>query len=129
MTHPILSDRKFGLVFAAVFAMFAFVGWYFFDTMLGWAIICSGVFLALALVAPGVLLPLNRFWNFLAGRIHRVVNFTFLALFFYLLVLPFGLLMRLFGRDSMERARNPGAASYWRPVTRQTDESTLPDMF
>ena len=129
MTHPILSDRKFGLVFTAVFAMFAFIGWHFFDTVLSWAIICSWVFLALALVAPGVLLPLNRLWNFLAGRIHRIVNFTLLALFFYLLVLPFGLLMRLFGRDSMERARNPGAASYWRSVTRQTDESTLPDMF
>ena len=91
--------------------------------------ICSGVFLALALLVPGVLMPLNRLWGVVAGRIHRVVNFTLLASFFYLLILPFGLVMRLFGRDAMRRARGPQTASYWQPVTRHTDETTLPDMF
>ena len=129
MNPPKLSDRKFGLVFAAVFAIFTIVGWYFFDVVLRWAMISSGVFLTLALIIPGVLLPLNRFWGLLAGRIHRVVNFTLLAAFFYLLVLPFGLVMRLFGRDAMNRMPAPKAGSYWQPVTRHTDETTLPDMF
>ena len=91
--------------------------------------VCSGTFLTLALVAPGVLMPLNRLWGVLTGRIHRVINFTLLALFFYLMVLPFGLVMRLFGRDALERARAPKTASYWRPVTRHTDKTTLSDMF
>ena len=127
MTQPKLSDRKFGLIFAAVFAIFTIVGWFGFDVVLRWAMVASGTFLALALVVPGVLMPLNRLWGVLTGRIHRVVNFTLLASFFYLLILPFGLVMRLFGRDTMERA--PKATSYWRPVTRHTDETTLSDMF
>ena len=129
MTQPKLSDRKFGLIFAAIFAIFTIVGWYFCDVVLRWAMVCSGAFLTLALIIPGVLMPLNRLWGVLTGRIHRVVNFTLLASFFYLLVLPFGLVMRLFGRDAMDRARGPETASYWRPVTRHTDETTLPDMF
>ncbi len=129
MTQPRLSDRKFGLIFAAVFAIFAVIGWFGFGVVLRWAMVCSATFLTLALVVPGVLLPLNRLWGLLTGRIHRVVNFTLLALFFYLLVLPFGLVMRLFGRDPMGRARAPETASYWTPVTRHTDETTLPDMF
>ncbi len=129
MTQPKLSDRKFGLIFAAIFAIFTLIGWFFFDQVLRWAMICSGTFLISALIVPGLLMPLNRLWGLLAGRIHRVVNFTLLALFFYLLILPFGLVMRLFGRDAMNRARAPKAASYWRPVTRHTDETTLPDMF
>ena len=129
MTQPRLSDRKFGLIFAAVFAIFATVGWYGFDVLLRWAIICSGVFLTLALLMPGILLPLNRFWGLIARRIHLVVNFTLLACFFYIFLLPFGLVMRLFGRDALDRASSPKDASYWRPVTRHTDETTLPDMF
>ena len=129
MNPPKLSDRKFGLIFAAVFAIFTLVGWYFFDVVLKWAMVCSGTFLVLALIIPGVLLPLNRLWGLLAGRIHRVVNFTLLAIFFYLFVLPFGLVMRLFGRDAMERTAAPKSETYWRPVTRHTDDTTLQDMF
>jgi hypothetical protein len=129
MNPPKLSDRKFGLIFAAVFAIFTIVGWYFFDVTLRWAMICSGVFLTLALIVPGVLLPINRLWGLLTGRIHRVVNFTLLAVFFYLLILPFGLVMRLFGRDALERTPTAAGKTYWRPVTRHTDETTLPDMF
>ena len=49
--------------------------------------------------------------------------------FFYIFLLPFGLVMRLFGRDALDRASSPKDASYWRPVTRHTDDTTLPDMF
>ena len=129
MTQPKLSDRKFGLTFASVFAIFTIVGWYGFDVVLRWAIVCSGAFLILALFVPGVLMPINRLWGVLAGRIHRVVNFTLLASFFYLVIFPVALIMRLFGRDAMNRAPDPKAASHWRPVTRHTDETTLPDMF
>ena len=129
MTQPRLSDRKFGLIFATIFAIFTLVGWFFFDEVLRWAMICSATFLTLALIVPGLLMPLNRLWGLLTGRIHRVVNFTLLAFFFYLLVLPFGLVMRLFGRDAMHRKPAPDAKTYWMPVTRHTDETTLPDMF
>ena len=129
MTQPRLSDHKFGLNFAAVFAIFNIIGWYFFGVVLRWAMVCSGAFLTLALIVPGVLLPLNRLWGLLTKRIHRVVNFTLLAFFFYLVVLPFGLVMRLFGRDALDRAPGPKTASYWRPVTRHTNETTLSDMF
>ena len=112
MTQPRLSDRKFGLIFATIFAIFTLVGWFFFDEVLRWAMVCSATFLTLALIVPALLMPLNRLWGLLTGRIHRVVNFTLLASFFYLLVLPFGLVMRLFGRDAMNRARAPETASY-----------------
>ena len=129
MTQPRLSDRKFGLIFAASFAIFTTVGWFGFDVILRWAMVSSGAFLTLALIVPGALMPLNRLWGLLTGRIHRVVNFTLLASFFYLIILPFGLVMKLFGRDSMNRTRADGTMSYWRPVTRHTDDTTLPDMF
>ena len=113
----------------AVLGLSGFAGWFFFGVVLRWALVASGLFGFFALVLPGALLPLNRLWGVLAGRIHRVVNFTLLASFFYLFVMPFGLVMRLFGRDAMHRKPAPDAKTYWTPVTRHTDETTLPDMF
>ena len=129
MSQPALSNRTFGLIFAVIFTIFTTIGWYLFDEILRWAIVCSGVFLILALVCPDVLMPLNRLWGLLARRIHRVINFTLLASFFYLLLLPFAVVMRLFGRDAMNRVPKPDHESYWQPVTRHTSNDTLSDMF
>ena len=129
MTRPRLSDRGFGLMFGAVFGLIAIGGWFFFDAAVAWALIAAGGFAAVALVAPGILLPLNRLWGVFSWKLGRVINFVLLGLFFYLFVLPLGLIIRLIGRDPMHRAPDPKASTYWTPVTRHTDETTLRDMF
>ena len=123
------SDRAFGLTFAAVFAIVTIVAWLVFDARAYWAVGISAGFLVVALVLPSALLPLNRLWGVLTPRIARFFNFVLLALFFYLFVLPFGLIIRLLGRDAMQRKLDPKANTYWTPITRHTDETTLHDMF
>ena len=129
MTQHKLSDRAFGLMFAAVFSVIAVVGWFFFGVVLEWAIIVAGGFMAVALILPGVLLPFNRLWGVFAGRLGQVMNYLILGLFFYLFLLPTGLIIRLFGVDPMHRDLDPKAKSYWTPVTRHSDEETFRDMF
>ncbi len=129
MTQHKLSDRAFGFMFAAVFSVIAVVGWFFFGVVLEWVIIGAGVFGTVALILPGVLLPFNRLWGVFAGRLGRVVNFVLLGMFFYLFLLPVGLIIRLSGRDPMHRDLDPKAKSYWTPVTRHSDEETFRDMF
>ena len=36
-----------------------------------------------------------------------------LALTYYLVITPIGLLLRLFGKDALQRKIDPGADSYW----------------
>lgn len=129
MKKPNMSDRAFGLTFAAVFAALAGVGWLAFDARPYWAVVASAVFLATALLAPWILLPLNRLWGAIAHRVGEAVNFVLLAAFFYLFVLPLGLVMRLFGHRSIPRGRDRRAKTYWTPIGRHTDGSTLSDMF
>lgn len=129
MIHHRLSDRVFGLMFAAVFGLIAVGGWFFFGAVLGWALIVAGGFAAVALVTPGVLLPFNRLWGVLSRKLGRIVNFVLLGLFFYLFFLPLGLIIRLIGRDPMHRTPDPKAKTYWTRVTRHTDKFTLRDMF
>jgi hypothetical protein len=129
MNQPRLSDRKFGLVFATIFIFFTIIGWVVFGLFLKWALVCSGIFLIMSLVVPGILMPFNRLWAMFTKRIHIIVNFMLLASFFYLLILPFAVVMKFIGRDSMRRAQLPRSSTYWQAVTRHTNETTLVDLF
>ena len=124
-----LSDRAFGLTFAAIFAAIVLVIWLVSHAVPRWAVVLSGSFLALALFAPWILLPLNRLWMWFTQALGHVVNFVLLGVFFFTLVTTFGLAMRLFGHDPMTRKRDPDVDSYWKPVERHTDAETFKDMF
>ena len=107
------SDRAFGLAFAAVFTI---VG--LFPLVLGhspreWALAVAGALLAVALVYPRALSPLNRVWFHMARFLHRIVSAVALALLFTLAVTPTGLMMRLLRRDPLRLRRDGEAASYW----------------
>ena len=122
-------DRAFGLTFAAVFAIIGLIGWLVFEARLLWAPVAASVFLLVALAAPGILLPLNRLWARIAHRVGLFSNALLLGSFFFLFVLPLGLIVRLFGKDPMVRTIDAEAETYWTPVGRQCDRETLTDMF
>ncbi len=129
MTTIRQSDRAFGLTFATVFAIIGLVGWLVFEARLIWAPVAASVFLLVALAAPGILLPLNRLWARIAHRVGLFSNALLLGSFFFLFVLPLGLIIRLFGKDPMVRTIDAEAETYWTPVGRQCDRETLTDMF
>ena len=129
MTTIRQSDRAFGLTFAAVFAIIGLVGWLVFEARLIWAPVAASVFLLVALAAPGILLPLNRLWARIAHLVGLFSNALLLGSFFFLFVLPLGLIIRLFGKDPMVRTIDAEAETYWTPVGRQCDRETLTDMF
>ena len=89
----------------------------------------AAFFLAAAVVVPGLLLPLNRLWRGFAQRLGKVNNFVVLGLFYYLLMLPLGIIIRLLGRDTMSRRRRRGEKSYWSPVKRDATPDNFSDMF
>ncbi len=125
----ILSDRAFGFTFAAVFALISVAGWFVFNTLLVWAMFLCGIFLALTLIAPWILLPLNRMWMWLAHGLGNLVNFLVLGVFFLVVIMPFGVAMRLLRIDPMKRKMDPHADSYWTSVDRHTSAEVFEDMF
>ena len=107
------SDRGFGFVFAGLFAV---VGlwqvWSGGVWHLLW-LLPAGLFFLLAVYRPQVLAPFNRQWTKLGLILFRVVNPIILAILFFGVVLPTGLLMRLAGKDPMNRHYDRAARSYW----------------
>lgn len=123
------SDRSFGLTFAIALSVIAGVIWLVFDALLFELLAAAAVFLILALAAPAILFPLNRLWMWFGHKLFYVNNHIMLGIFFYLLMTPLGLIMRLFGRDSMHRKLDPSATTYLSPVGRQNDRETMRDLF
>lgn len=67
------------------------------------------------LCAP-VALPVYRVWHFLGCCMAAVVNNLVLALIFYLVITPIGLVLRLVRKDPLKRQWDPSAPSYWTKV-------------
>ncbi len=107
------SNRAFGLVFAGACLIIMLwpvarghgVRW--------WALPPAGVFLLLALLYPSALGPLNRLWTLFGLLLHRIVNPLVMGLLYYLTITPFGVVMRLMGRDLLRLQFEADAESYW----------------
>lgn len=122
------SERKFGLVFCAIFLALAAWGGLIRDwsrpAVLFWSL--GGVaFLVLALAAPAVLRPLNRAWFQLGLLLGRIVSPIVLGLMFFLLITPVALVTRAMGRDVL-RIKPRQTTTYWidrEPSDEPPDES------
>ncbi len=107
------SERAFGIVFAAFFAVVA--AWPLLDGMSPrwWALALAVVFIGTGFFLPVVLRPLNVVWFKLGMLLYKVVNPITMGMLFYFTVVPMGLVMRLMGKDPLHKNPDPQLASYW----------------
>jgi hypothetical protein len=108
------SDRSFGLVMAAFFALVAMAPALHgpLSSIHWWAAAVAAAFLAFALFWSEFLRPLNRLWQKLGLLLSKIVGPIVLALVFFAVVTPVGLLMRSAGKDPL-RLRRHARSSYW----------------
>jgi hypothetical protein len=64
-------------------------------------------------IAPPLGRRLYVGWMYAAAPVGWTISHVVLALVYYLVLTPVGLLVRLFGRDPMQRSLDTKAASYW----------------
>jgi Saxitoxin biosynthesis operon protein SxtJ len=107
------SDRNFGLVMAALFAIISLWPLIHAEPIRWWALGGAATLAVMAWLWPAALAPLNRLWLKLGLLLYKVVNPIVLSLLFYATVAPIGLLMRVLGKDPLRLHRDPDAESYW----------------
>ena len=109
------SERAFGVVFAVVFAIIGLLPLLFDGGMRVWSLGVSAGFLAVALIVPRALKPLNIVWFKFGLLLHKVINPIIMGGMFFLVITPIGLLMRATGKDPLLRKLDPAAKTYWLP--------------
>jgi hypothetical protein len=108
------SDRSFGLVFASLFLI---IGVSLMIRGQGsaylWFLLLAALFLLAAVLAPGILAPLNKIWTRFGLLLHAIVSPIVLGFIFFLVVMPIGLAMRLFGKNPLPLSFDREAKTYW----------------
>jgi Saxitoxin biosynthesis operon protein SxtJ len=110
---PESSDRSFGFVFAAVFAIVGCLPLRRWEEPRWWALGIAGIFVLLAIVRPQLLHRPNQAWLALGRLLHRVTSPLIMGAVFFLCVTPIGWVMRRLGKDVLSLARRPDLSSYW----------------
>ena len=110
---PLPSNRQFGLVFVVFFGILAAFSWWRGGNWYPGRALASAAVGLITLAVPGLLTPFNRWWMKLAELLHRIFSPVILGLMFFVVLTPFGLVMRVLRKDPMRRRREPQAPSYW----------------
>jgi hypothetical protein len=111
------SERSFGFVFAAVFAVVALWPLVHGNAPRLWVGAIALAFLVVAFVRPKLLRPLNVVWFRFGLLLGAIMTPVVMALLYITTVIPTGLILRLRGKDLLGLKRDPKRASYW--ITRE----------
>lgn len=120
---PLPPDRSTGLVFAGVALIVAYL-WRTDPTVFNTALIVAGLLVAVSLVVPIVLRPLNVAWMRFALILGRVMTPIVMLLLFLIAIVPAGLIMQT-RYDPLRRKRKPNAKSYWIERERVANSSMI----
>lgn len=107
------SNKKFGLFFFFIFLILS--AFFFYQRYETSALICfliSLSFLVAAVIAPGILRPLNVFWMWVGVSLGKIMNPIIMGFLFFLIISPIAIIWRLCGRDELQLKMST-RASYW----------------
>ena len=107
------SNRSFGIVFFAFFLIVAFWPLKNGEDLRVWSLIISFIFLLLGLINSKILTPLNKLWFKLGIFLGNFISPIVMALVFFLVVTPTGIIMRLFGKNLLRINKMKNVKTYW----------------
>ncbi len=108
----ISSNRSFGVVFFVVFLLIALYPVINNEEIRVWSLIVSLVFLVLGLLNSKILNPLNQIWFKFGVLLGRIISPFIMAIIFFFVVTPIGLIMRTLGKDILNLRYNT-KKTYW----------------
>lgn len=117
--------RKFGLLVGGVFATFALFLWLRHKAAYPYFLWPGVTLIAFGAVMPRALKYVYIPWMTLAFVLGFIMARVVLALFFFLVVTPIGLVARLFGKDFLRLKLDKSASSYW--IHREPKATTAAD--
>ena len=107
------SNRSFGVVFSVVFLIISFWPLFTEGTIRIWAIFIAILFLLISYFKPDALYPLNKIWFKFGLLLGIIVSPIVMGIVFFIIVTPIGIIMRIIGKDLLNKKINNSVKSYW----------------
>ena len=109
--------RKFGLIMGGMFVLifgllFPWITDRTSENWPAWPFVVLAIFWLIAFICPVILRPVNSAWIKIGNVLGWINSRIILGIMFYFLIFPIGLLLKLFGKDSMNRKLNGKVDSY-----------------
>ena len=108
----ISSNRSFGVVFFVVFLLIALYPVINNAEIRVWSLIVSLIFLVSGLLNSKILNPLNQIWFKFGVFLGKIISPFIMAIIFFFVVTPIGLMMRTLGKDILNLRYNT-KKTYW----------------
>ncbi len=105
--------RRFGLVMTIPLVLLGALFLWKGKAAAPWLCGAAGFFLLSGLIVPRILAPIEMVWRVFARVLNVVVTFIILTILFYLVITPFGLVLRLFGKELIPKRFDAAKSSYW----------------
>lgn len=115
-----LELRYFGLMLAAFLGLVSALAWWRWRApVAAWLLLSLALVVAVTYYAlPPLRRPLLLAWRAALRPVQSTVSYLVLAIVYFLVFTPVGLILRVMGRDPLERRFEPEARSYF--VRRRT---------
>ena len=107
------SNKKFGYTFALIFLLLGILFFLKGSSLSYFFIFLSLVFYFTALLFSQILNPLNLLWSKLGYLLSIIFSPIVLGIIFFIILTPYALILRLFGRDELDLKKNSNNVSYW----------------
>ena len=120
------SNRSFGIVFFIVFLIIAIYPLLNDNSIRLWSLIIGIIFLILGIINSKVLTPFNILWMKFGLLLGKIVSPIIMGFVFFGVVTPISILMKLFGKDSLNLKRNK-KQTYW--LKKEEIKSSMKNQF
>ena len=111
-SQQIKNNKSFGILFFIVFLIIGFWPLTNGEEIRFWSILISLLFLILGFLNSKILTPLSYAWIKLGLFLGKFITPIVMAIIFYLIISPFGVVIRLFGKDLLMKKYSK-KSSYW----------------
>ena len=106
------SNRSFGIVFFIVFLLISIYPIINNEDVRIWSLLVAIIFLVLGIINSNILLPLNKLWFKFGILLGKIISPIIMAIIFFLVVTPIGLMMRIMGKNLLN-LKYSDYKSYW----------------
>lgn len=121
------SDKTFGIFFSIVFFIISIYPIFYKNQLNYIFLLFSFIFLLVSLTKPKLFSFLNKLWINLGFLLGKIISPIVMAIIYFFLITPIGLLLRIFGKDFIKLKLDYSHKSYW--INKDNESSDMKDQF